>query len=73
MAESMVTQAALGLQRNRHSSGAELHMAMESAKSSCVLTWPTADLGTLEQYDSKRITEDGAEAIALAVAHKTRA
>jgi hypothetical protein len=48
-------------------------MAMESAKSSCVLTWPTADLGTLEQYDSKRITEDGAEAIALAVAHKMRA
>jgi hypothetical protein len=73
MAESMVTQAALGLQRNHHSPGVELHMAIESEPLRCALTWPAADLGTLEQYDSRRITEDGAEAIALAVAHKTRA
>ena len=68
----MVLRAALGLQRNDHSPGAELQMAIESARLRCVLTWPAADLGTLEQHDSKHITEDGAEAIALAVARRTK-
>ena len=73
MAAVMVMRASLGLQRNRHSSGADLQMAVESAVSRCTLIWPAADLGTAKQHDHNRITEDGAEAIALAVAHKTRA
>lgn len=73
MAGVMVLRAALGLQRNNHSSGAELQVAIENVALRCVLRWPTADLGTLEQHDSKRVTEDGAEAIALAVAHKAKA
>ena len=72
MGAMMVLRAALGLQRNNHSPGAELQMAIESARLRCVLTWPAADLGTLEQHDSKHITEDGAEAIALAVARRTK-
>jgi len=48
-------------------------MAIESSRRHCLLTWLSADLGTLEQHDSKRITEDGAEAIALAVPHESKA
>lgn len=73
MAGLMVVRAALGLQRNKHSSGANLQMDIESMGLSCTLIWPAADLGTAEQHDYKRITEDGAEAIALAVAHETKA
>ena len=69
----MAMRAALGLQRHKHSSGVELQVAMESAAHRWILTWVAADLGTVNQHDSKRITEDGAEAIALAVVHKTRA
>ena len=71
MAGVMVARAALGLGRNKHSSGAELQMDIERAVSRGVLTWPTYDPGTVTQHDHNRITEDGAEAIALAVAHKT--
>ncbi len=73
MAVVMVLRAALGLQRNKHASGADFQMDIESAVSRCALLWPAADLATAAQHDSKRITEDGAEAIALAVAHETKA
>ena len=73
MAGMMVMRAALGLQRNKHSSGADLLIDIESAVSRCALAWPAADLGTAKQHDHNRITEDGAEAIALAVAHKKMA
>lgn len=68
----MALRAALGLQRNKHLPGTELQMAIEGARLREPLTWLAADLGTLAQHDSRRITEDGAEGIALAVAHKTR-
>lgn len=73
MAVVLVLRAALGLQRNNHSLGAKLQVAIESVGLCYVLTWPPADLGTAEQHDFRRITEDGAEAVALAVAQKTRA
>jgi hypothetical protein len=62
-------RAALGLQRNGHVSGVDLQAVVSSASQSFVLTWPAADDNSADQHDSKRITEDGAEAIALAVAH----
>ena len=73
MAALMVIRAALGLQRNRHASGTDIQMAIERVALRCVLRWPAADLGTAKQHDENRITEDGAEAIALAVAHKNGA
>lgn len=73
MAGVMILRAALGLQRNKHSPGASLQMDIERALGRCVLRWPAANLGTASQHDHNRITEDGAEAIALAVAHKTKA
>lgn len=71
LAAIMVVRAALGLQRNKHADGVNLHMAIENAVSGCPLTWPVADLAHAKQHDHNRITEDGAEAIALAVAHET--
>ncbi len=73
MAGLMVIRAALGLQRNQHATGAELRMTIENETFRCALLWPAADLGTATQHDHNRITEDGAEAIALAVAHKRKA
>jgi hypothetical protein len=37
-----------------------------------MLSWPGSDPGFLDQHDSKRLTEDGAEAIALALGHRVR-
>ncbi|MBM4031359.1 MAG: hypothetical protein FJ291_06180 [Planctomycetes bacterium] len=72
MGAMMALRAALGLQRNGHSPGARLQMLIESARLRGALAWLVADLRALEQHDSKRVTEDGAEAIALAVAHETK-
>jgi hypothetical protein len=69
----MLVRAALGLQRNKHSPGVNLQMAVQGTVSGCVLLWAAADLGAAKQHDYSRVTEDGAEAIALAVAHKTSA
>lgn len=68
----MVVRAALGLQRNHHSSGGDLHLANDGATSRHALLWPTADVRTIDQHDGNRVTEDGSEAIALAAAHVTR-
>ena len=72
VAESIKSRAALGLQRNQHSTGVNLHMAIDSDASSCPLLWSAANLDEAEVHDHNRITEDGAEAIALAVAHRTK-
>jgi len=72
MAAVMVTRAALGLQRNKHSSGTALEIDIEAVVLCFILRWPDADPSTAKQHDFNRITEDGAEAIALAVAHKTK-
>ena len=72
MATIMIVRAALGLQRNKHAPGAHFHTAVEESISRCVLNWPPAELRTADQHDDNRITEDGAEAIALALAHNTK-
>jgi len=72
MATIMATRAAPGLERNNHSSGTNMRIDVESIVLHSVLTWPNVELDALVQHDSNRITEDGAEAIALAVAHRTK-
>ena len=69
----MVGRAALALERNAHRSGVQLSLDMERVLSSGILSWPGADLSKIEQHDHNRITEDGAEAIALAIAYGHRA
>ncbi|MCX7048150.1 MAG: hypothetical protein NTX50_22030 [Candidatus Sumerlaeota bacterium] len=73
MAAVMVARAALGLQQNKHAPGTNLQTDIESTKLCYILAWPLGNLRTAKQHDFKRITEDGAEAIALAVAHNTKA
>src|SRR5207245_6631586 len=46
---------------------------VERVVSSGLLSWPAADLSKIDQHDHNRITEDGAEAVALALAHRHRA
>jgi hypothetical protein len=45
---------------------------LEQVLSSGALLWPAADLSKIDLYDHNRITEDGAEAVALVLAHQHR-
>lgn len=69
----MVGRAALALERNGHAPGVRMSLDVERALSNSVLSWLSADLSKIDQHDHNRITEDGAEAVALAVAHRHRA
>src|SRR5216684_3900393 len=69
----MVVRAALALERNDHGSGVRLALDLDRAVSSGLLSWPAADLSKIDQHDHNQITEDGAEAVMLAVAHRHRA
>ena len=72
MASVLTLRAALGLARNNHSSGAELQMNIEREESMRAILLPSVDIEMTEQHDSKRVTEEGAEAIALAVVFETK-
>jgi hypothetical protein len=69
----IVGRAALALERNAHASGVRVSLDLERVLSSGLLSWPGADLSTIDQHDHNRITEDGAEAVALALGHRHRA
>jgi hypothetical protein len=69
----MVGRAALALERNDHASGVRFSLNLNRVVSNCLLSWPAADLGKIDQHDHHRITEDGAEAVALALAHRQQA
>lgn len=68
----MIGRAALSLQRNGHGAPVEIRLDVERTVSHGKLAWPGSNPGFLDQHDSKRLTEDGAEAIALALGHKAR-
>jgi hypothetical protein len=68
----MIGRAALSLQKNGHGSPVAVRLDVEHAASQGRLAWPGSDLAHLDQHDSKRLTEDGAEAIALALGHRAR-
>jgi hypothetical protein len=68
----MIDRAALGLQRNAHGSPVAVSLDVERIVTQGVLAWPGSDLASLNQHDQNRITEDGAEAVALALAHRDR-
>lgn len=69
---AMVGRAALGLGRNGHASGVGISLEIERAATLGLLSWPGADLREIDQHDHNRITEDGAEAVVLALAHRAR-
>lgn len=69
----MVGRAALAMERNAHTSGVRLSLDLARVLTSGLLSWPGADLSKIDQHDHNRITEDGAEAVALALVHRHRA
>jgi hypothetical protein len=71
IAHELMTRAALGLARHEHRPGVAVHLEVEDESHAGSLSWAPA-AGGREQHDEKRITEDGAEAVALAFAHRFR-
>jgi len=69
----MVERAAFALQRNAHKSGVRVSLDLERVLSSGSLLWPHVDMSSIDKHDHNRITEDGAEAVALTLAHRHRA
>ncbi len=65
----MISRAALSLQRHGHTSPVNVRLDVERAITHGTLAWPGSDPSFLDQHDSKRLTEDGAEAVALAHGH----
>lgn len=70
VAAAMLVRAGLALQRNGHAAGVEVALQLEQAVSQGSLSWHPADMTTIEMHDHNRITEDGAEAVTLAVMHQ---
>ena len=72
LAVLMVERAALAMERNGHSSGVYLSLEIQGMVSDACLRWPAPQMTHISQHDRDRITEDGAEAVALAVANQDR-
>lgn len=73
LAESYRRHAAMALARAAHVSGVHSQVVEGSTTTRATLHWtalPT-DAEALGLIDAKRVTEDGAEAVALAVVHTT--
>ena len=68
----MICRAALSLQKNGHGSPVNIRLDIDRVVTRGSLAWPSSDPSFLDQHDSKRLTEDGAEAIALAHGHRAR-
>ena len=64
--------AAVGLQNWGHRPGDALPVSISDEDWKCTLSWRNAPRGSDEALDPKRVTEDGAEAIALAVVHEAK-
>lgn len=73
LALSMFGQAAMALERNGHVSGVRISLDLEQAVTEGSISWPHVDMSKIDQHDHNRLTECGAEAVALALAHLYRA
>ena len=62
-------RAAIGLERHRHVSGVVLKTRFDREKRDASLHWTSATPGAEDQLDGNRVTEDAAEAVALAFVH----
>ncbi len=60
---------ALAMQRSGHFSPVSAAVDHDGAWSNCDVEWTPQDLGVLSLLDSNRVTEDGAETVALAYVH----
>jgi hypothetical protein len=73
LALHMVGQAAMALERNGHAPGVPISLDLERVLSIGSLSWPHVDMSVIDKHDHNRITEDGAEAVALTLAHRHKA
>lgn len=60
---------ALALQRSGHSPPVEAEIDHSGRPAAAAIEWLIQERGLLAQLDVKRVTEDGAEAVALAYVH----
>lgn len=69
LVQDLAVRAAVALQRRNHEPGCRLWAELpDSAASGFIaLDWETVPAATTDQLDSRRVTEDGAEAVALAL------
>lgn len=62
-------RAAIGLERHHHEPGIAMATLIGSEASSASLHWEVSLPGGADQLDRQRVTEDAAEAVALALVH----
>lgn len=67
---TLVERAALALQRNEHEPGVSVAWDCGGTTYEGAFSWPAADMSTIDQHDENQITEYGAEAVVLALAHR---
>lgn len=65
-------RAGVGLERHGHKPGASLATRFDRESRDATLHWESPDPGDVELLDQNRVTEDAAEAIALALVHQAR-
>lgn len=65
-------RAGIGLERSGHAPGVELRARFDDERQKARLSWIPSPSKDAEQLDRNRITEDAAEAIALALVHGSR-
>lgn len=65
-------RAGLALQSRGHAPGLDCTLVNEGDETTTVLEWDMADGVAGQQLDRIRVTEDGAEAVALVLAHVAR-
>ena len=69
-AASYARRAALALGR-RHESGVEAEVTIDAVSMIATLVWEMRPAADAHQLDYHRVTEDGAEAVALALVHSS--
>lgn len=67
----LVRLGGLALQREGHDSPAQTAVNHDGLKSTVEIEWISQDLAMLKVVDDNRVTEDGAEAVALSYANST--
>jgi len=72
IASPLAMHAGLSLQSGGHAPGVMLDAHIDAGREALALCWVLVDEGLREQTDRKRNTEDGAEAVALALAHERK-
>ncbi len=68
LAMDLMNRAALALQRAHHEPGVALSVRLKSESLTTNLSWETVNTDELLQHDRLKVTEDGAEAVSLALA-----